>query len=190
MSGMMVDRRDHVLMTFFSPFVLSVSTLRSRCSSTKGPFLSERGMVLPPGAAGPPAAHDELVGRLVLLAGAAFGLSPRRHRVATAGRLALATAEGVVDRIHGHAAGLGANALPAVAAGLADLDQFVLGVADLADRGAAVDGDATHLGRGQAEGGVGALLGEEHDRRPGAARHLAAGTGPQLDVVHRGAHGD
>jgi hypothetical protein len=41
---------------------------------------------------------------------------------------------GVVDGVHGHTAGLRADALPAVAAGLADLRELVLGVADLADR--------------------------------------------------------
>src|SRR5690606_18675088 len=104
--------------------------------------------------------------------------------------LALATTQWVVDRVHGHAAGLGADALPAVAAGLADLDELVLGVADLADRGPAVDRHAAHLGRGQAEGGVGALLGEEDDRRAGRTGQLAAATRLQLDVVHRGADGD
>src|SRR5262245_57754316 len=190
MSGMIVERRDQVLMTFFSPLALSSSTLRSRWSSTKGPFFRERGMGLPPRAAGTAAAHDELVGLLVLRACAALDLAPGRHRVASTGGLALATTEGVVDRVHGHAAGLRAHALPAVAARLAHLDQLVLGVAHLADRGAAVDRHPAHLGRRQAQGGVRALLGQQYDRRPGRTGHLAPGAGPELDVVHRGAHGD
>src|SRR5580765_2441002 len=153
MSGMTVERRLHVLMTFFSPLVLSSSTFLSRWSSTNGPFFSERGTGLPPAAAGTPAADDQLLGFLVLVAGAALGLAPRRHRVASAGALALAAAEWVVDGVHGDTAGLRAHALPAVAAGLADLDQLGLGVADLADRGAAVDGHAPHLGGRQAQGG-------------------------------------
>src|SRR5690606_13647138 len=44
MSGMIVERRDQVLMTFFSPFSLRSSTLVNRCPSTNGPFFSERGM--------------------------------------------------------------------------------------------------------------------------------------------------
>src|SRR5690606_12898539 len=44
MSGMIVDRRDHVLMTDFSPFSLRPSTFFRRWSSTKGPFLRLRGM--------------------------------------------------------------------------------------------------------------------------------------------------
>src|SRR3954453_16448060 len=39
---------------------------------------------LPPGAAGPAATDDELVGVLALRSGAAFGLTPRRHRMASA----------------------------------------------------------------------------------------------------------
>src|SRR4051794_916302 len=145
MSGITVERRLHVLMTFFSPLVLSSSTFFSRWSSTNGPFFNERGTGLPPAAAGAPAADDQLLGFLVLVAGAALGLAPRRDRVATTGALALATTERVVDGVHGDAAGLRADALPAIATGLADLDELGLGVADLADRGAAVDRHAPHL---------------------------------------------
>ena len=98
-------------------------------------------------------------------------------------RLALAAAEGVVDRVHGHATGLGADALPAVAAGLADADQLGLGVADLAEGGPAVDRHPAHLGGGQAQGGVVALLGDELDAHAGAAGDLAAAAGLELDVV-------
>src|SRR6266545_4950033 len=190
MSGMMVDRRDQVLMTFFSPLVFNESTLRSRCSSTKGPFFRERGTTTTSAPAGTAAAHDQLVGRLVLLAGAALGLAPGRGGVAATRRLALATTQRVVDGVHGHAAGLRTHALPPVAAGLAHLDQLVLGVADLADRGPAVDGYPAHLGGGQAQRGVGALLGEEHDGRAGRAGHLAACARLELDVVDRRADRD
>src|SRR6478609_6103483 len=46
---------------------------------------------LPPCPAATAAADDQLVGLLALLAGTAFGLAPRRHRVPAAGALALAT---------------------------------------------------------------------------------------------------
>src|SRR3954467_5099729 len=116
MSGITVDRRLHVLMTFFSPLVFSSSTFFKRWSSTNGPFFSERGTYLPPTAAGTPAADDQLLRFLVLVARAALGLAPRRHRVAPAGALALATAEWVVDRVHRDTAGLRTHALSAVAA--------------------------------------------------------------------------
>src|SRR5438067_605793 len=96
--------------------------------------------------------------------------------MASAGALALAATERVVDRVHRDTAGLRAHTLPTVAAGLADLDQLGLGVADLADGGAAVDGDAAHLGRRQAQGGEVAFLGDELHARTCAAGHLAART--------------
>src|SRR6186997_3703751 len=101
---------------------------------------------LPPTLSGAATANDERLRRLGLVAGAALGLAPRRHRRTAARRSALATAERVVDRVHGDATGLRAHALPAVAAGLADLHEIGVGVADLADRGAAVDRHPAHLG--------------------------------------------
>ena len=61
---------------------------------------------------------------------------------------------------------------------------------DLADRGAAVDRHASHLGGREAQGGEVALLGHELDAGTGRAGHLAAGAGLELDVVHHGADGD
>ena len=94
---------------------------------------------------------------------AAFGLAPWRHRVPTAGGLALATTEWVVDRVHGDASGLGTDTLPAVAAGLADGDELGLGIADLTERAPAVDGHAAHFRRGQPQRGEGTFLGDELD---------------------------
>ncbi len=44
MSGMIVDRRDQVLITFLVPFSFWTSTFLSRWSSTNGPFFRLRGM--------------------------------------------------------------------------------------------------------------------------------------------------
>src|SRR3954470_9776576 len=41
-SGRIVDRRDQVLMTFFSFFTFITSTFFSRCVSVNGPFFTER----------------------------------------------------------------------------------------------------------------------------------------------------
>src|SRR6202000_308219 len=48
MSGMMVERRDQVLMTFLSPLEFRTSTFLSRWPSTKGPFFRLRGMLAYP----------------------------------------------------------------------------------------------------------------------------------------------
>src|SRR6266508_2056893 len=157
----------------------------------KGALLQRtRHCMLPPLAAGSAATNDELAARLVLLAGPALWLPPGRHRVAATGALALAAAERMVDRVHGHAAGLGADALPAVAARLADLDQVSLGEADLANGGPAVDRHPAHLGGGQAQGGEVALLGHELDAGTGRARNLPAAARLELDVVDGGADRD
>src|SRR5690606_30322048 len=137
-----------------------------------------------------PATHDVLVRRVLLLAGPRLGLAPRADRVAAAGGLALAAAERMIDRVHGHAAGLGTNTLPAVATGLAQLDQLGLGVSDLADGGAAVERHHTHLSGRQPEEGHVVLLGHELDRRAGRAGQLGPTARTHLDGVDHGSGGD
>src|SRR5579864_8839429 len=110
--------------------------------------------------------------------------------MAAAGGLALATAEGMVNRVHGHAARLRADALPPVAAGLADADQLSLGVADLAEGGPAVNGHPAHLRGGEAKGGVVTLLGDQLDAHAGAAGDLATAARLQLHVVDHRTHRD
>src|SRR5512147_1334377 len=44
MSGMIVERRDQVLMTLRSPAAFIASTFLARWSSTNGPFFSDRAM--------------------------------------------------------------------------------------------------------------------------------------------------
>src|SRR5206468_2945079 len=149
----------------------AASTFFMRCPSTNGPFLIERaiGLSLRLLVA---AAHDH---RLRALVGAGLlalgGLSPRAHRVAIATR---ASAERVVDRVHGLAAHRGPDAAPAVGAGLADHAQVVFLVAHLADRGAAVHVHAPDLAGAHAKLGVLALAGEELHARAGGARDLRA----------------
>ena len=52
MSGMIVERRDQVLITVFWPCSLSASTFLSRWSSTNGPFLRLRGIFALPQVTG------------------------------------------------------------------------------------------------------------------------------------------
>ena len=156
-----------------------------------GPFFeTARHVSLPPCAARTTPADDELVARLALLTGAAFGLAPRRHRVPATGALALAATQRVVDRVHRDTAGVRALALPPVATGLADRDQSGLAVADRTNRAAAVDRHAPHLGRRQPQRREHAFLRDQLDRRAGAAAHLGAAARLQLHVVHRGADRD
>src|SRR3972149_2441452 len=68
------------------------------------------------------------------------------------GGAALATAVGVVARVHGAAAHARAPAHEPLAAGTAELDLAVLHVAHLPDGGHAVGEDAAHLAGGGADG--------------------------------------
>src|SRR6516165_4125538 len=94
-----------------------------------------------------PAADDELVGFLVLAAGA---LAERRHaprgdRMAAALGLALAAAVRVVDRVHRRASHGGPLSEPARASGLAAGDVAVIDVADLAHGRPTGEEHAPHL---------------------------------------------
>src|SRR5205823_11124721 len=146
------------------------------------PLLEAPGHRLPPRSAGPTPADDQLLGRLVGVAGSAFGLAPRRHRVATTRGLALAATERVIDRVHGHAAGLRPLALPTVAARLADRDELGLGVPDLADCRPGADGQPPRLASWVPQGGEVDVLGDGVDECTGAARQRASCVRPELVV--------
>src|SRR3954468_7620299 len=107
-------------MTFLVPFSFCTSTFFCRWSSTKGPFFRLRGISQGSFSAllaGTTTTDDQLVAGLARAPRAALGLTPRAHRVATTGGLALTTAVRVVDRVHGHTTDGGALALPAHPAG-------------------------------------------------------------------------
>src|SRR5436190_4525494 len=134
-SGITVERRDHVLMTRFSFAAFIASIFSSSGVSTNGPFFSERLIALLR-----PLLHDEAIGVLAATGLEALRrLTPRRHRVPATGRLAFATTERVIDRVHGHAAYVRALAQPAAATRLADRHVLVIEVAHLADGGNTLD---------------------------------------------------
>src|SRR6187431_2791173 len=140
--------------------------------------------------AGGATANDVLVALLVGVAGATLSLAPRGNGVTSTGRLALTTTMRVVDRVHGDTADGRADALPAVAAGLAPVDVRLLGVADLADRGAAARVHVADLARGETQLGVRAVLRHEANRHSGRAGQLRAAAGAELDRVDHGTGGD
>src|SRR6478736_9081300 len=133
--------------------------------------------------AGAAATDDELVARLVRTTRAALRLAPGAHRVTTTGRLALTTTVRVVDRVHRDTADGGALALPAHPAGLAPVDVRLLGVAHLADGGAAAHVDVADLTGRHTQLGVRTVLGDELHTHPGRAGDLRATTGLELDGV-------
>src|ERR1035438_6883305 len=118
---------------------------------------------------------DELVRAPVATGLVAAGrLAPGRHGVTATGGPALATTMRVVDGVHDHAADGRADAHPAGAAGLADLDVFMLEVADGADGRVALQMDLADLTGGHAELGVVVFLGHELGEGAGGAGDLAA----------------
>src|SRR5262249_52997067 len=140
-SGMTVERRDHVLMTFFSVPRFITSIFSRSGVSTNGPFLSERPIALLL-----PSLDDELVGDLAFSRLISLGRQPpRRHRVPSPRRLAFAPAERMVDRIHRHTAHVRPLTEPATPSGFADRHVLVVQVADLPDRRKAFHIDRANL---------------------------------------------
>src|SRR5690606_40857689 len=138
-----------------------------------------------------PAADDEATGDLALVAGLeALGLlAPRADRRAPAGGAHFPAAVGVVDRVHGAAALVRLAAHPELAAGLAEHDVLVLGVADRAERRVALAVHAAQLAGGHADGHVGAVAALDLQARAGRARELRALARHHLDGVHDAADG-
>src|ERR1700682_1787599 len=100
---------------------------------------------------------------------------------------ALAAAVRVVDGVHRGTACLRADAHVTLAPGLADLDILMIGVADRADRRAALGADHPHFARRQPQRDVIALLRQQLHADPRRPRQLATAAGRQLDVVDNGA---
>src|SRR2546428_13426033 len=114
-SGKIVESRAHVRTTFLSLLALSLAIFSCRLGSMYGPFLSERDILFLL-----PAPDDQLVGGLLPLARAQAQrrLAPGGLRVPAGPRLALASAVGVIGRVHGRAAHGRAHAQPPRPAGL------------------------------------------------------------------------
>src|SRR5581483_8615781 len=110
------------------------------------------------------------------LAPGGLGVSARRV-------VRLAAAVGMVDGIHRDAPGLRADALVALAPGLAELHVLVLEVRERAHRRAAVGADHPHLGGGQAERDHRALLRGHLDPRARGAAEPAALARNELGLV-------
>src|SRR6478735_1919095 len=136
------------------------------------------------------ATNNKLVALFVGTAGAAFALTVRVDGVTSTGRLTLATTVGVVNRVHGDTTDGRANALPPHTAGLAPVDVRLLGVADLADRGAAAYVNVADFAGGQTQLGEAAFLGDELNRSTGGTGHLGTAARAQLNRVDNSTHGD
>src|SRR5437899_2784890 len=125
-SGAMVERRDHVRMTFLLFVAMASLIFSMRCPSMNGPFFTERGIL---SALLPAALDDHAVGSLVVARLQALAeLAPGRARMSSTARPTLAAAHGMVHRVHRDAAVVRALAEPAGAACLANGDVLMVGV--------------------------------------------------------------
>src|SRR6476661_1649830 len=136
------------------------------------------------------APNDQLVAGLVRPAGAALGLATGVDRVTATGGLTLTTTVRVVDRVHRDTTDGRALALPAHPAGLTPVDVGLLGVADLADGGAAAHVDVADFAGRHAQLRVRPVLGHQLHAGARRTRDLGAATGAELDRVDHGAGGD
>ena len=102
----------------------------------------------------------------------------------------LTTTVRVIHRVHCSAPGLGPDAQPAFAAGLAKRYVRVVAVANLSDGGHARGEHHTHLARRHAQRRVLALFGHDLGRGSRRAHHLAALAGLEFDVMDLSAERD
>src|SRR4051812_28036831 len=110
-------------------------------------------------------------------------------RVALAG-LGFTTTVRMVDRVHRRTADGRLDAAPAAGAGLAQLLEVVLDVADFTDRRAALGRHAAHFAGAQAQRGVDTFAGDQLDAGAGGARDLRALARLHLDAMHGRSNGD
>src|ERR1700716_2406979 len=127
-SGIIVERRDHVRSTFFSLRAFMAPTFVARCASTNGPFLVERAIKLSLLAA----VHDKRIGPLIVpRLVPPRRLAPRRHWMTSAGGFAFTAAMRMVHRVHRNAAVMRTLPHPARASRLAPRHVLVVCVAHL-----------------------------------------------------------
>src|SRR5580700_10203089 len=186
-SGVIVLRRDQVLMTFLLWAAPADAIFSARWPSTKAPFLMERGMderLL--GLLLSAALDDHAVGPFVVAGLEPLRkLTPWRTRMPAAGRAPLASAHGMVDRVHGHAAIVRALAEPTSTTRLADRDVLVVDVGYLADDCPALEMDHPNLTRRHPDLRIIPIFCHEGGARAGRADELAPLALLHLDVVHR-----
>ena len=118
-------------------------------------------------------------------------LAPGCARARTSDRCtAFAAAVRMVIRVHDGTADRRADAHVALAAGLADVDQVVVSVADDTDRGAAVDRNHSHLSGGKTKRRVFTFFSHQLSAVACRADHLAAASRLKLNIVYHGTDRD
>src|SRR5208337_59014 len=205
-SGIIVERRDHVRSTFFSLRAFMPSTFVARCASTNGPFFVERAIISfvetrlaashlakETGQAPslqltflPAVLDDKRIGPLIVpRLKSTRRLAPRGYRMASTGSLAFTAAMRMVHRVHRNAAVVRTLPDPARASRLAPGNVFVVGVSHLSNRGQAVQQHLASFAGRQFHQSVVAFFGNQLRRTARRTHHLRAFAGLQLHIVDR-----
>src|SRR4030042_1938229 len=149
-SGTMVDQRDQVLITVFSPERPSASTFFSSLASTAGPFLIDLDILLLTSPLDNQPIRSLGLTRLI----AQGRLTPGCLRSGQAYRgPAFAATMGMVTRGHRRPPHRGAYPQPPLSTRLAQADTAVVNIAQLPDSRQTVAADAPQLARGQPDQG-------------------------------------
>src|ERR1700677_125884 len=134
---------------------------------------------------------DEFVSRLVRPGLLALGrLAPWAHWMPAAGRLTLAAAVRMIDRVHSDAAIVWTAPEPTTAAGLADRRIHVVGIRHRADRGETLAVNEPLLARAETQRNVALIAAHDLRVRTGRTGDRAALADLHLDIVDDRAHGN
>src|SRR5450631_2855559 len=193
-SGIIVERRDHVRSTFFSLRAFMPEAFVARCASTNGPLFVERAIISSVGTRQTAsllltllaAVHDKrvrplIVPRLV----ATRRLAPRRHRMTSTGSLAFTAAMRVVHRVHRNTAVMRTFPHPPRTSRLAPRHVFVVRISHLPNRRETIEQYLAGFARRQLHQSVVAFFCNQLRRTARRAHHLRTFAGTKLDVVNR-----
>ena len=138
------------------------------------------------------ASNDELIRSFLLTSLVTkCRFAPRRARSGTAdGCLTFTTTVRVIVGVHDAASNVRTDTHVADTASFAVVDQVVVDVSDDADRSSAVQRNHSHFAGGKTQGCVLAFLSHQLSTCAGAADHLAALAGMELDVVYHSTYRD
>src|SRR5450830_1310743 len=170
-SGMMVERRDQVLIGFLSLAACAASTFFTRWASQNGPFFNERVMCYPLFLA---TARDDH-GSSTLVAACLLTLSlltPWRNWMTTSCGLTFTTTVRMVNRVHDHTANGRTNTTPTHRTRFTDLTQAVFGIADFTYGSAAFDVHTANFTGAQTNLSVSTFTSHQHNAGAGSTGHL------------------
>src|SRR5262245_1464276 len=146
-------------------------------ASTNGPFFCERMLLCLP-------LHDELVGSFVVSSLVTKRrLAPRRQWVISL-HAAFTSAMRMIHRIHHDTTDGRSNSHVSGSSGLSDGDVLMIEISDLTDGRRAIHIHQSHFARWEFHVSISSFFSDDLCGGAGAARHLGALSGTQLNIVN------